>query len=168
MINLSPRPLVVSGTRETMALGLAVSGLVIVGPMQLFMPQGAAQQFGPLVWALLISFYVLCLILAVMVLRPRLVVYNITLDQLRPILMELAQRLDHDSTWAGRALTMPQLRVHLVVDNFAPLRNVVLGATTSARAPAAGTAWRSACAKPCAKCRPARGRRACGWRCAAW
>jgi hypothetical protein len=138
-INLSARPLVVSGTRELAAFGLAVCGLVIVGPMQLFMPQEAAAQFGTMVWALLLGFYVLCLTLAVMVIRPRLVVYNLTADQIRPILVEVASKLDHDSVWAGRALSMPQMRVHLVVDNFAPMHNVSLVATGSAQSVAG---WR--------------------------
>jgi hypothetical protein len=129
-INLSARPLVVSGTRELVAIALAVSGLVIVGPMQLFMPEAAAAQFGSLVWGLLASFYVLCLTLAVMVLRPRIVVYNMTVDQLRPVLAEIARRIDHESAWAGRALSMPQLRVHLVLDTFAPMHNVSLVATS--------------------------------------
>lgn len=129
-INLSSRPLVVTGARELVALSLAMSGLVLVGPMQLFMPQGAASQFGALVWALLACLYVLTVMLLVLVSRPRLVVYNISFDELRPVLDEVAQRLDHDAHWAGRALSMPQLRVHLVIDNFAPLHNVALVSTT--------------------------------------
>jgi hypothetical protein len=130
-INLSRRPLVVSGARELAALGLAMSGLVIVGPMQLFMPQQAARQFGGFVWALLITFYVLCLMLAILVSRPRLVVYNISLDELRPVLVEVAARLDHESVWASRALSMPQMRVHLVLDYFAAMHNVALLSTTA-------------------------------------
>ncbi len=138
-INLSSRPLVVSGTRELIAFGLAMAGLVIVGPMQLFMPQEAAAQFGTMAWALLATFYVLCLTLAVMVTRPRLVVYNTSLDQMLPLLVELARQLDHDSVGAGRALSLPQMRVHLVVENFAPMHNVSLVATGAAQSTAG---WR--------------------------
>ncbi|MBI3836495.1 MAG: hypothetical protein HY288_01000 [Planctomycetia bacterium] len=129
VINISRRPLVVSGTRETLAVGLALMGLVVVGPMQLFMPQEAAARFGGLVWALLFCFYVLSLFLAIMLSRPRLVVYNMTLDELRPILAETAARLDHESSWAGKALSMPQMRVNLQLENFTPMRNVTLSAT---------------------------------------
>ncbi len=128
-INLAGRPLVVTGTREILALGLAVCGLVIVGPMQLFMPEGAAAWFGGVVWLLLIAFYMLCLTMAVMMSRPRLVIYNISLDQLRPILSATVARLDHDSSWANRAVTMPQMRVHLQVESFPPMRNASLVAT---------------------------------------
>lgn len=138
-INLASRPVIVTGAREIVAFGLAAAGLVIVGPMQLFMPEAAAAQLGPIVWALLISFYVLCLTLTLIVMRPRLVVYNVTVDQLRPVLAEVAARIDHDSTWAGRALSMPQLRIHLVIESFAPLHNVSLVATSHGQS---ATGWR--------------------------
>ena len=47
LINLTWRPLLVSGARDTALLGLAVSGLVIVGPMRLFFPEEAAMQGAP-------------------------------------------------------------------------------------------------------------------------
>ncbi len=130
LVNLMPRPLVVNGTREVIAMGLALSGLVVVGPMQLFMPEAAAARFGTMVWALLLGFYILCLMLAILVVRPRLVVYNLTVDQLRGVLAEVANRIDHDNQWAGRALSLPQLRMHLVIDSFVPMFNVTLTATS--------------------------------------
>jgi hypothetical protein len=128
-INLSARPLVVRGTRETLALGLALLGLVVVGPMQLFMPQDAAGRFGQFVWLLLVGFYGLCLTLAILVSRPRLVVYNMTLDELAGLLLETARRLDPDTISAGRSLSMPLASVHLQLVDFPPLRNVSLVAT---------------------------------------
>lgn len=139
IVNLASRPVVVTGAREIVAFGLGAAGLVIVGPMQLFMPEAAAAQFGPIVWALLIGFYVLCLTLALIVMRPRLIVYNVTVDQLRAVLAEVAARIDHDSTWAGRALSMPQLRIHLVIEGFVPLHNVSLVATSHGQSV---TGWR--------------------------
>ncbi len=137
-INLARRPLVVSGTRETLSLGLAVMGLAILGPMQLFMPQEAAGQFGPLVWLLLISFYVLCLTLVILLSRPRLVVYNVSLENLHTALNDAARRIDPDALWAGSALSMPLARIHLQVENFAPLSNVSLIATSDNQS---GTGW---------------------------
>ena len=139
LVNLSPRPLVISGTREVIALGLAVSGLVIVGPMQLFMPEAAAAHFGTLIWGLLACFYVLCLTLAIMVMRPRIVIYNVTPEQVGPTVADVARRLDHDSAWAGRALTMPQMRVHLVLESFAPMHSVSLVASSHGQGV---TGWR--------------------------
>src|SRR4051812_900174 len=86
VINLRRTPRVVSGTREIAALALAVTGLLVVGPINLLLPQGAVVRLGLLVWPLLITFYALCVVLCMLVARPRLVVYNISLDQLRPVL----------------------------------------------------------------------------------
>lgn len=129
-INLARRPLVASGTRESLSLGLALMGLAVVGPMQLFMPQEAATRFGVFVWMLLVGFYVLCLTLAIMLSRPRIVVYNVSRDQLRSVLDETARRLDPDAIWAGKALSMPLARVHLQLQEFSPLSNVSLVATS--------------------------------------
>jgi hypothetical protein len=129
LINLGRRPLVISGTRETLSLGLALMGLVVVGPMTLFMPEHAATRFGELVWIMLLAFYVLCLTLIVMLSRPRLVVYNISAQELRLALDAAARRIDADAVWAGKNLVLPLARVHLHVENFPPLGNVALLAT---------------------------------------
>jgi hypothetical protein len=129
-INLQRRPLIIGGTRETLSLGLALAGLAIVGPMQLFMPEDAATRFGEYVWLLLLSFYVLCLTLIVMNSRQRLIVYNISPDELRMALDAAARRIDADTLWAGKSVSLPLARVHLHVENFPPLGNVALLATS--------------------------------------
>jgi len=138
-INLQRRPLLISGTRETLSLGLALAGLVIVGPMQLFMPEQAATRFGQFVWLLLLSFYVLCLTLIIMISRRRLIVYNIAPGELRTALDAAARRIDADTLWAGTSLSLPLARVHLHVESFPPLGNVALLATSDDQS-AAG--WR--------------------------
>jgi hypothetical protein len=129
-INLQRRPLVISGTRETLSLGLALAGLAIVGPMQLFMPEDAATRFGPFVWLFLLSFYVLCLTLIIMISRQRLIAYNISPSALRMALDAAARRIDADTVWAGKSVSLPLARVHLHVENFPPLCNVALLATS--------------------------------------
>jgi len=125
-INLSKRPFLVSGTRDATALGLAVSGFMIVGPLKLFFPEAAAAHFGPFVWLLLLAFYGLCLVLLLLLLRPRLIIYNISADQLRPILAELVDQLDPNGRWAGDMLLLPSLGVQLHVNELALMRNVSL------------------------------------------
>ena len=86
-LSLSRRSLLVTGTRDAAALGLAVSGLCIVGPLELFFPDVTAGRFGPMAAVALLGFYVslyvLLLVLALLMLRPRLIVYNISAEQLR-------------------------------------------------------------------------------------
>ncbi len=123
-INLIRRPILLSGARETVALAVAVSGLVLIGPIELFMPQAAAVDFGAFVWALLISFYVLVVTLLVLIGRPRLVVYNVTEAEFWPVLAEVVGALDPEARWAGNSLVLPGLQVELHVESFALMRNV--------------------------------------------
>jgi Ca2+/Na+ antiporter len=117
---------VVSAGRDFAVLALAVAGLVVVGPMDLFFPLTASIRFGPHVWILMIVLYVLLVVFLILFLRPRLVIYNISTDELRPILADLAGKLDPDTRWAGDSLWLPNLGVQLHVDSVAKMRNVAL------------------------------------------
>jgi hypothetical protein len=125
-LNSFRRPFLVSGTRDVATLGLAVSGLVLVGPIELFMPVAATIAFGAYVWALLIGLYALGLVLVLLLSRPRLVIYNISPDELRPILADLVSKLDEDARWAGDSLFLPHLGVQLYMDGPLSMRNLSL------------------------------------------
>jgi hypothetical protein len=126
MINLSPRPFLTTGSRDASALGVAVAGFAVAGPMELFFPTRAAGFWGPWTWALLLGIYFLGLVLVVQMLRPRLVIYNVAPNQLRPMLEQAVSRLDPEARWAGDSLTMPGLAVQLHVEPLPMLRNVQL------------------------------------------
>jgi hypothetical protein len=115
-INLSRRPFLVSGTRDCAAMALACAGLVII----------ASIRLGAYVWLLLISLYVLIVILLLLMFRPRLVIYNISADELRPILAELVAELDREARWAGDGLALPGLGVQLHLESLPAMRNVSL------------------------------------------
>jgi hypothetical protein len=125
-INLSRRPFLVSGTRDCAAMALACAGLVIIGPIDLFFPVIASIRLGAYVWLLLISLYVLIVILLLLMFRPRLVIYNISADELRPILAELVAELDREARWAGDGLALPGLGVQLHLESLPAMRNVSL------------------------------------------
>jgi len=129
IVNLRRRPLLTTGTRDTSLLAFALVGFVVVGPMELFMPQAAAVRFGPYVWLLLVGFYALCITLYLLLCRPRLVVYNISVGQLRPVLSTAVDAIDGEARWAGDSLVLPNLGVQLHLEYFTPLRNVTLRAT---------------------------------------
>jgi hypothetical protein len=130
VINLSRRPLVVSGGRDSAALGLAVSGLIFVGPMALLFPESVAAHFGPAgtkyLWLMFIGLFAMCLIFVLLTLRPRLVIYNISTDQLRPILAEVVERMDPEARWAGDCLYLPGLGVQFHLEGVGWMRNVSL------------------------------------------
>jgi hypothetical protein len=125
-INARRRPFLTSGGSDFTALGVALSGLMFVGPLELFRPEAATREFGNYIWLVLVLFYWLWLLLAVLLSRPRLVVYNISLEELRPVLADAASRIDADARWAGNHLALPSLGVHLHLDSFDLMRNVSL------------------------------------------
>ena len=131
LINLKGRPFVTTGARDAAALGIGVCGLVIAGPMELFFPEGAASQFGGYVWLMLIVFYGLCVSLIVLLMRARIVIYNLSTDELLPILKSLTHRLDRETKWAGSSVLMPNLNVHLNVESVDWVRNIQLCASGS-------------------------------------
>lgn len=126
MINLSSRPFLTTGGRDLAALGVAVSGFIMAGPMELFLPEAAAMRFGPLVWLLLLALYFLLVTLLVLMVRPRLVVYNMTEGQLRGVLEDILPALDKEARWSGDSLLLPNLAVQLHLEPFPALRNVQL------------------------------------------
>jgi hypothetical protein len=107
-LNLSRRPFLTTGGRDLGALGTALAGLVVIGPIELFMPQMAALKFGAYVWLPLIAFYGLWVSLIVLLARPRLIIYNIGLDELRPVLADVVARIDPGARWAGDTLVLSQ------------------------------------------------------------
>lgn len=125
-LQLSRRPILVSGARDLAALGLGVAGIVVIGPIELFLPRAAAATFGVYIWPLLISFYVLTVTLVVLMARPRLTAYNVSLDELRPLLGEVALGLDAEARWAGSSLSLPRLGVELHIEEFPAMHNVTL------------------------------------------
>ncbi len=126
MLNLSRRPHVVSGSRNIVSLALAVSGFVIAGPMDLLLPDDAVRRFGPMIWPMLICFYILCLTLVLLISRPYLIIYGMVLSELKPILEQVVTKIDSESRWAGESANLPQLRLQFHCDDVHSLKNVTL------------------------------------------
>ena len=137
-VNLARRPVVTTGSRETAAMGLALLGFAMIGPMQLFFPRHGAARYGSMVWVLLVVFYLLWIALWILVARPRIVIYNVALDQVRPKLEEIAARLDSSASWSGNHLRLPERNVELNVEEFGAMRNVSL---LAAGGDQSATAW---------------------------
>jgi hypothetical protein len=126
IVNARRRPFVTTGGCDLAALGAALSGVVLVGPIELFRPEAASAEFGGYVWLFLLAFYWLVVWMAVLVARPRLVVYNISAEELRPALAEAARRVDAQARWAGDSLSLPTLGVALHMETFEVMRNASL------------------------------------------
>jgi hypothetical protein len=129
LINLRRCPTVVSGSTDVAALAFAASGMLIVGPMNLFLPAAAVVRFGPFAWLLLLGSYTLCVLLYILTARPRLVIFNASLEQSRLLLEQLARRLDGNLQLAGDAMQLPQQTMQFHLDAAPAMRNVSIVAT---------------------------------------
>lgn len=99
---------------------------MLVGPIELFRPEAASADFGGLVWLFLLVFYWLWVWLAVLVSRPRLVIYNIRGEELRPVVADAARKIDPHARWAGDSLALPNLGVQLHMECFEIMRHCSL------------------------------------------
>jgi len=124
LLNARRRPFLTSGGADLAALGAALSGMVLVGPIELFRPEAASTEYGSYVWLFLLVFYWLCVWLTVLLARPRLVIYNISVAELRPVLAEAARGIDSQARWAGDSLSLPTLGVQLHLESFDLMRHV--------------------------------------------
>ena len=81
-----------------------------------------------------------------LVVRPRLVIYNMTVEQLRPTLANVVTRISIPyARWAGECLVLPRLGVQLHVEPFLAMRNVQLASLEDlSRALPAGGGWSGA------------------------
>ena len=130
-INLSPRPFVTTGGRDLAALAVAVSGFMIVGPMELFLPETIASLVGVWVWVPMLLLYLIFVVLAIMLMRPRLIIYNMTAEQLRPTLEKTIAEVDPSAEWVGDCVVSPRLGVQLAIERNSGVRNVMLTAVGS-------------------------------------
>jgi len=138
VLNFRRRPVVVAGSRDMAFLGLGTIGLLVVGPIELLLPKLPDEIVG-YVWLLLLVLYCLFLTLAALLSKPRLVVYNVTLDQIRPALADAVNELDADVRWAGGSVALPKLHVEFYFDDHPSVKNVSLVATAT---PQSYAGWR--------------------------
>ncbi len=113
VLRLRRHPLVTTGWRDTLTLGIAASGLVAIGPMQLFFPNHFAAQWHVWVWLALFMLYVLGLMMVLLNCKPRLVAYGMNETQFYDSILEAAQQVDAAAAWHGNVLTLPNCGIQL-------------------------------------------------------
>jgi hypothetical protein len=133
LVHVRRRPLVVPGSWDLVLLVGSVAGLAVGGPLAAFVPPGVEG-----LWRWLLPAGVLMLLTAAATLaaRPRLVVYNMTTEQLRPVVAEVAAALDPEARWAGETVALPGrgLQVHLETGGMRSVSLVAVGSRTSPEA----------------------------------
>ena len=115
-LRLRNRPLVTTGWRDMLTLGIAVSGLVAIGPMQLFFPADAAQRWHGWVWLALLVLYLLALTLLLLSCKPKLIAYGMDAPQFHEVLLRAARELDDGANWQADVLTLPNCGLQLAYE----------------------------------------------------
>lgn len=123
VVHLRRRPLVMSGVWDGILLGGSLAGLAAVGPLALVRPAAGTPLWG---WLIVLLLFGLLVALCVLVSRPRLVVYNITVEQLRPLVAEIVAALDPAARWAGEAVALPGRGLQVHIDSSGTMRTVSL------------------------------------------
>ena len=131
-VHLRRRPSTLAGSWDLLLLAAAAAGLVVAGPLALLQPVagGTAWAAGMLLVAAGLLFAAVLLAA-----RPRLVVYNITPEQLRPVVAEVVTALDPAARWAGETAALPGRGIQVHLDGRGAMRSVsvvALGGRTSA------------------------------------
>jgi hypothetical protein len=120
-VHLRHRPLMVSGAWDGVLLAASVAGLVVVGPLALVQPAAGRSLWS---WPMLLVVFSLFVALCLLVSRPRVVIYNITVDQLRPLVAEAVSALDPAARWAGESVALPTRGLQLHIDGNGSMRSV--------------------------------------------
>ena len=122
-VHLRRRPLAIAGVWDGILLGASLLGLVTVGPIALVRPAAGVSSWS---WPMLILGFCLVVALCVLVSRPRLIVYNISVEQIRPLVAEVASDLDPQARWAGETVALPTRGLQVHLDGDGSLRTVSL------------------------------------------
>ena len=134
-LQLRHRPLIVSAAWDSALLGIALSGLVAIGPLAAIQPLLGGSPGGEVI---LLLVYALVVAVCILFARPRLLIYNATIEQVRPLVAQNAAAVDPAVRWAGESVALPTLGLQAHVEGNGPLRTVSVVVLQSGEA---GEAW---------------------------
>lgn len=119
LVRISGKVCVITGGTDTAALLFAISGLVVVGPMELFFPKATAYLLGIWVWVPLLLLYLLFGCLFVISGASKLVVYGRTAETLFESLTRAAQAIDSSAVadYDSGQVHLPKVGAHLRLDS---------------------------------------------------
>ncbi len=120
-LHVRHRPFVISGAWDGVCLGISVAGLAIVGPLALVQPAAGRSLWS---WPMLLVLLSLIVAICLLVSRPRLIIYNITVEQLRPLVAEVVGSLDPAARWAGESVALPTRGLQVHLDGNGSMRTV--------------------------------------------
>jgi hypothetical protein len=116
LLRLRSCPTVVGGAMDFVLLGLAASGLMAIGPIELFFPRAAYALLGGWVWVILLALYFFVILLIALNTSPKLVVYGLDAAELKFAIRELLSEHQLSSEWLGDVVQIPELGVRAYIE----------------------------------------------------
>lgn len=117
LLRLRRCPTVLSGAVDFVLLGLALVGIVAIGPMELFFPRAAYSLLGGWVWIILIALYFFMVMLIALHTPPHIVVYGLDLPELKQIVQQVLLENQLKSDWLGNLVEIHDLGVRANLDS---------------------------------------------------
>lgn len=116
LMRLRSHPTVLSGAMDFLMMGLALIGLIAIGPIELFFPRAAYSLLGVWVWIVLIALYFFVVMLIALNNTPKLIVYGLNATALKSTLCELLNENQVRSEWLGDIVELPELGIRACVE----------------------------------------------------
>ncbi len=109
MLRWRKHPTLLSKSFDLLLLGMACSGLVAVGPLELFFPRAAYSVAGNWVWLVLLALYFLSLLLVVFNAPPGVVAYGMDRRSLRSAICQHLESAQIPHQWQGDVLLIKSM-----------------------------------------------------------
>ena len=126
LLNLSRKPRVVLGAIDSLALSIGISGLVIIGPLQILLPSTAMVRFGENMWYPMVLLYIFCVTWLLLLSRPRLVIYGIHSHTFQMSLSSVLKRNQWSADQNENIVRIDELGIDFEVCEFPMMQNVTL------------------------------------------
>lgn len=116
LLALRDRPTILTTGQETLLIGFALSGFVMIGPIELFFPTGAYAALGSWVWLLLVALYCLVVLLIALQRAPGWTIVGMDTDEFRTFFENALQEGSVDCKWMGNQLQIDKWDVRAIVE----------------------------------------------------
>ena len=140
IINLSRKTRMLTGRQDLVAVSLGVSGLLIVGPLQILLPQAGIIRFGIHVWYPLVVLYIFGVLWLLILSRPRIVLYNVDQADFARILSHLLEREGWTVLRNENVVQIHELGIQFEILPVVSMKNITLRSTESEQSNAG---WRA-------------------------
>jgi len=116
LLALRGRPTILTTGQESLLIGFALSGFVLIGPIELFFPTGAHAVLGLWVWLLLVALYFLVVLLIALQRAPGWTIVGLDAEEFRAFFESVLQEGSVDCKWMGNQLQIDKWDVRAIAE----------------------------------------------------